>query len=557
MLYRFLVFALLVLVKMPVNAAALKGVILENESSGPPMENITVDAKVGTNLTTTDLSGKFTLEFPHRRIGDTVTIMVEKKGYLVVNEVQLETVLPADTDDRPLTIILAKKEDLEEMAGRYYKLKSFAAIEEKYQKLQQELEESKQATAVDITRLQQERDQAKATAEEASKELAKNQPGQDTELFRKAKRLFLDGKVEEAIELLDDEQIAQEKEQALRKALENAVQALLLKAQLLTTQFKFEKAEKAYREAIATAPDWPEARNAFAWFLIQQGVTVEPARGNLKLKEAVKICQQTLEKNQREKSPEDWAETQNKLGLALAGLASRADSEEGRKLLTDALQAYRSALEVYTKADQPQQWASTQNNFGGALREQGIRVGGLEGIELLAQAVMAYHNALEISTRQDLPQQWAGIQNNLGNALREQGIRVGGAKGIELLDQAVKAYTGALRSTLATICPSNGPVSRSTSVTPCAIRASAPAGRKGLRCCSRQSRLIAAPWRSTLANISPNIGPVSRTTWEMCFESKGFGLPARKGPRCWALRWKPIAALSRFTPAKTCLSSGR
>ena len=88
--------------------------------------------------------------------------------------------------------------------------------------------------------------------------MAKNQPGQSSELYQQAKRLFLDGKIEEAIKLLDDEKLRQSVAQAKeaieqqKKVIEDAVQDWLLKAQLLTVQFRFDDAEKAYLEAIET-----------------------------------------------------------------------------------------------------------------------------------------------------------------------------------------------------------------------------------------------------------------------------------------------------------------
>jgi hypothetical protein len=83
MLYRLLIIVLLVLAKMPVDAATLKGVILANELSDSPSENVAVDAISGTNLTVSDLSGKFTLEFPQRRIGDTVRILSRRRVTLL------------------------------------------------------------------------------------------------------------------------------------------------------------------------------------------------------------------------------------------------------------------------------------------------------------------------------------------------------------------------------------------------------------------------------------------------------------------------------------------
>src|SRR5260370_29144304 len=103
------------------------------------------------------------------------------------------------------------------MARRFYRLKSFDAIEGTYEKKVRELAEAHQADATALANLQKERDQAKAAAEKAAEELAKNQPGQSSEFYRQAKRLFLDGKIDEAIKLLDDEE--------LRRSMTRAQQA--------------------------------------------------------------------------------------------------------------------------------------------------------------------------------------------------------------------------------------------------------------------------------------------------------------------------------------------
>jgi tetratricopeptide (TPR) repeat protein len=384
---------------MPVDAATLKGVILANELSGSPSENVAVDAISGTNLTISDLSGKFTLEFPHRRIGDTVRIIVKKEGYVVVNDIQLETVLPADADAAPLTIILCKEADREEMARRFYRLKSFDVIEETYQRKVRELEEAHQADATALASLQQERDQAKASAENLAEEMAKNQPGQSSELYKQAQRLFLVGNIDEAIALLDDDKLRRSAEQA-ETTLADAVQGWRLKANLFTLKYRFDEAEKAYEGALRYI--------------------------------------------NRETNPQLWAKTEVDVGITDDELGIRVEAKLANEHLAAAVAAFRRALEVRTREQLPQDWAMTQNDLGNALQDQGLRSEGAKAAELLAQAVTAYRNALEIYTRQELPQAWAGTQNNLANALRNQATRMEGAKGAELLAQAVTAYRSAL-----------------------------------------------------------------------------------------------------------------
>src|SRR6516162_9410980 len=95
---------------------------------------------------------------------------------------------------------------------------------------------------------------------------------------------------------------------------------LLKSAQLQAARNQPEEAERLFREILDLEPAWPEARNAFAGFLIQRGEASEPAQGNAKLREAVRMCQGTLAINPREKSPQGWAETENNLGSALWAL---------------------------------------------------------------------------------------------------------------------------------------------------------------------------------------------------------------------------------------------
>ena len=86
--------------------------------------------------------------------------------------------------------------------------------------------------------------------------------------------MFLEGKIEEAIKLLGDndekrlESAAQAKQafEQQKQVIENAVQEWLLKAQLLTTQFRFDEGDRAYLQAIDAEPDSFEANFAYAFF---------------------------------------------------------------------------------------------------------------------------------------------------------------------------------------------------------------------------------------------------------------------------------------------------
>jgi len=115
-------------------AATIKGTIVLNEVGGQPIANVQIidSARTGGPWASGS-DGGFTLDYPERHPGQRGQLVVNKEGYVVVNDLQLDLALPADPDARPLQIILCKEADREEMARRFYRLKSFEVIEETYQ----------------------------------------------------------------------------------------------------------------------------------------------------------------------------------------------------------------------------------------------------------------------------------------------------------------------------------------------------------------------------------------------------------------------------------------
>src|SRR5262249_37650680 len=196
-------------------------------------------------------------------------LVTRKEGYVVVNWVQLDVTLPSNPDERLSLIVLCKEGDYEEMARRFYKLKTGEAIDETYRK---KFEATQHASAAELAKLRQERDKAKEAAAKAAEALAKQTPGAGSELYRAAMRLFLDGKVDEALGTLEEEKLrefskaAKERKAEAEKAADQAIQNWLLRAQFLTVKLRFDEAERAYQEAIDTSPDNFKANFALARF---------------------------------------------------------------------------------------------------------------------------------------------------------------------------------------------------------------------------------------------------------------------------------------------------
>src|SRR6266478_3139923 len=325
----FIILALVVVVSKVQAAATLRGVVLANGKGGPPMGNVVVSA-VGGNTNNTGADGRFTLTFPDMNPGDTVLLTVSKEGYVVVNDIQLEWTLPAHPDARPAIFLMCKEGDREEMARRFYTLKSLEEIDKTYRK---KFEEAQNASAAELAKLAQERDQAKEAAEKAAEGLAKQKPG-GSELYRTAMRLFLYGKVDQALVTLNDEKLrelskaAKERKAEAEKATQEAIQNWLLKAQLLTVQFRFDDGEKAYQEAIDTSPESFKANFAFARFNQQLN----------HYNKAISGYRQCLDLARHARNNDDIAVTLNNLALLER---DQNRQEAAREEFEEALKMYR------------------------------------------------------------------------------------------------------------------------------------------------------------------------------------------------------------------------
>jgi tetratricopeptide (TPR) repeat protein len=301
----------------------VKGVVRENTFDGKGMERAAVAADPPGSPVITGSDGTFTLEFPRSRPGASVTITVEKRDpatreeYVVVNDVQLKTFLPApekaNDPKRAMTFVVCRKRWREAYARLFYKLKSQEAIDADSNRrlapviaekgrLQQELQSaaSRQeeldarirqqndqmaaererlqlelqaavrqqealATKIreqdnQIARLQRERVDAENAASIMSEQLAASTAAQSSERYQEAMRLILDGDVEGALGVLDHAAILRKAQDANRIIVagqdqrKQATDEFLLRAAALMTRLRFDEAEAEYQTAIREAP---------------------------------------------------------------------------------------------------------------------------------------------------------------------------------------------------------------------------------------------------------------------------------------------------------------
>ncbi len=399
---------LLLVASLEIQAATLKGIVRENELSGQPMANVAISAH-GASPTASDSFGMFTLIFPNKQPGEEVEIVLNNQGYAVANDIQMKTLLPADPDRNILTVILCKEILRPAMAARFYRLKCDEAVNATYSRELKKLQESGKATGADLAALSEQRDRAKATGVQLAEEFSHVKPGEAPLIYQKALRLFLEGNVEQALGVLDEEKLRPSLDTDLHRSaeaeikLEFAVHTYLLKAQCLTSLFRFEEAEKTLAELRDRVPANFCANYAYGIFCFRmnrQGKALGAFERCLGLA------------NLRRWAP------QEAMCLDNIGLIMR---HQGR--LPEAEKAHKRALEAFRKlaGEDPERYAPdlvlALCNLGCLLCEQ----------SKVEDSLGAFEEALAICrTKGDKNSEtWLDITamalHNMGNTLREKG----------------------------------------------------------------------------------------------------------------------------------------
>ena len=375
-------------------AATLMGVVRENQVGGNLVKNVSVSA-LGANPVVTGADGQFVLHFPQRQPGEDVSIDVSRSGWVVVNDIQLKRALPANAAQSPLEILIARAAERETWALQFYRLQGERVVDARYKK------ELAAAGSEERARLLRERDQARTQADELARQLATRPAGSGGEDYRKAASLFLDGKMDEALEILSEERLKQQGADA-KKLHEDTLRSWLLRGQLLAVKFDFDGVARAYGEAVEFAPGSYDAWFAYSFF----------HQGQKHFKESRQGYEKALILARASGKDEDVARTLNNLGIL--------HSDENR--MADARTASEEALKLYRQLAQqnPDVYlpdvAGTLNNLG-VLHSAENR---------MAEARAAYEDALKIRRKLAQPNpdvylpDVAMTLNNLGNLHRAE-----------------------------------------------------------------------------------------------------------------------------------------
>jgi tetratricopeptide (TPR) repeat protein len=337
--------------------ALLKGEIRANEMGGSLVPNLRIRAN-GANPSASDTAGQFVLEFPQLQPGDTTKVSIIRDGWAVVNDVELERELPANPERRILTILISRASERQQWALQYYRLRGREVVDAEYERKLQELQT---AGAQERERLQRERDQARAQADELARQLSEAKPGDVGIEVRRAQQLFLEGQIDQALQLVSEVRLKQQAAQA-EKALAQAVQGYLLRGKLLAVKFQFNEAATAYGEAARLAPNDGTAQFEYAYFN-QSLNRFGPARQGYE--RALAIWRQQAEANPETYRPA-VATTLNNLGVLHWDQNRYA---EARAAYEEALAIQRELAKSNPETYRPDV-AQTLNNLGNLHSDQ-------------------------------------------------------------------------------------------------------------------------------------------------------------------------------------------
>jgi tetratricopeptide (TPR) repeat protein len=374
--------------------ATLRGVVVRDREHGAPMAGVELTAP-GANPFTTGNDGQFVLTFPQAHPGQDVTVRVSRAGWDVVNDVLLDQRLPEPASAHPFEVIVCASGDREQRRMEFYRLRGNQAVEQTYRARLAELEGRHAATVQERDRLLRERDDARKQVDEWARRAAARKPDEIGGTYKEAFRLFVDEKTDAALQLLSDERLQQEVDQA-QALLQQAVAGWLLKGQLLATKFDYEGASRAYDKAIAAAPESAEAWKAYALFHQRQNHFSKARQGYEK---AFAIA--------REASDNPLvAKTLNDLGVLNC---NEHRNTEARKAYEEALAIFR-ALAVQNPDVYRPYLAGTLNNLGRLNADENRNADAHKNYE----EALAIRRALAVQNPDVYRPYLAGTLNNLG-----------------------------------------------------------------------------------------------------------------------------------------------
>ncbi len=275
------------------------GLVVLQNSGRQPVSGVQVEDAFGDAAPkVSDSEGKFTLTFQNSAYGELTTLYVKKSGLEVVNQ---EEIKDFRITRAPFKIVVCPEGQLNDNRLRYYKI-STAQIEQEYQvqlaTLKKKLADNEAALRAQVETLEEQREIAQKQARELARRFALVNLDDVSQLYRDAFDLFQQGKIEEAIQLIQEADLQAQIQQAktkkklgdalsenARAALEQHAQTVTLEARLHVSRLEFEEARQAYALALSAVDSNDVQMN------LEYGLFLY---GQFRFEDAIQIYQKTL-----------------------------------------------------------------------------------------------------------------------------------------------------------------------------------------------------------------------------------------------------------------------
>ncbi len=249
----------------------LRGLVKLQSSGSQPLAGVKVSA-FGAGPVYSNSSGMFELTFNSKKPGSSISLIIEKDGYELINDKELEScVLRAQADDLEI-VVMAKRGERNKQALVYYNIiiqnasnsydKEFKSINTRLNKLEKD-DEERGVLLQQIETLQQEKEKLLNRAEELAKQLAIVDLDQASGLAQEAFEKFESGDVKAALAVLDDEALDESLKQAKQErakleqqllqadsAFQQSVENYMIKARFCISDRQYTAAYKNYLKAV-------------------------------------------------------------------------------------------------------------------------------------------------------------------------------------------------------------------------------------------------------------------------------------------------------------------
>ena len=221
-----------------------------SETEGINKVRVEVD---GFSTQFTDELGKFTLDLFGTARGTMVELDVYKEGFAVINREVLRPRIP-DRDTERLHLYLCPKADRQSQALQYYKLQVTRTIDRNYQEEAKILADQMNYEA--IAELTRKKETAEKMADSLAARLSRFDPAQSSNELTRAMQLYQEGKVDEALKMIDPEKIAtrikarKDAIQELQAAYQQDIETLMKAGDIALSNFQFQEAYTYYQTAV-------------------------------------------------------------------------------------------------------------------------------------------------------------------------------------------------------------------------------------------------------------------------------------------------------------------